>query len=437
MFAAEIHTEDPALVLPLERLEAEICEQAADIWAATSRWLALVAEFDRREGWATWGCKSCAHWLSWRCGVALNAAREKVRVARKLEELPSVSEAFSRGELSYSKVRALTRVATSKNEAELADLARTATTAQLERLVRAYRGVLAADEIERANQRHDRRYVRWSWDDDGSLVIRGRLSPEDGAVFVAAMGAAAQSLSASEGSEDVSAETSSATVRNADALVGMAAAALAADAADATGGDRSQVVVHVDAKVLEQGGSGRCELEDGPSLAAETARRLACDAGVVPIIEDGDGEPLNVGRKTRSVPPAIRRALKSRDGGCRFPGCSQRRFVDGHHVRHWAQGGETSLSNLVLLCRRHHRMVHEGGFGVHAEGHGRVFFTRPDGKGIPDSPSAVKSHCDVRGVNRRRGLNIGPSTCVPRWAGERMDYGLAVDGLLGLDFPPV
>ena len=436
MFVPEITTEESAEVLSLERLEAEICEQAADIWAATSRWLGLVAEFDRREGWATWGCKSCAHWLSWRCGVALNAAREKVRVARKLEELPHTREAFSRGEFSYSKVRALTRVATSTNEEELADLARTATTAQLERLVRSYRGVLAADEIEKVNQRHERRYVRWSWDDDGSLVVRGRLSPEDGAVFVAAMAAAAQSLNAAGASKDVSAETSSAPAHSADALVAMAGIALAADAADSPGGDRYQVVVHVDAEVLAHDGNGRCELEDGPSLAPETARRLACDAGVVPLVEDGESEPLNVGRKTRSIPPAIRRALRSRDGGCRFPGCLQRRFVDGHHVQHWAHGGETSMTNLVLLCRRHHRLVHEAGFGLETDGHGHFQFTRPDGESIPDTPRAVTSQCDVRTVNSRRGLNIGPSTCVPRWAGEHMDFGLAVDGLLGLDFPP-
>ncbi len=421
--------------LPLERLEAEITGLAAHIWAATSRWLGLVAEFDRREGWATWGCKSCAHWLSWRCGVALNAAREKVRVARKLEDLPHISEAFSRGELSYSKVRALTRVATSTNQAELAELARTATTAQLERLVRTYRRVLTADEVEQANRRHDQRYVRWSWDDDGSLVISGRLSPEDGAAFVSAIEAARQSLSAQGEEENVSAETPSAAARNADALVAMAQTALAASAADATGGDRYQVVLHVDSEVLDQG-SGRCELEDGPSLAPETARRLGCDASVVAIQESGDGEPLNVGRKTRTIPPAIRRALKSRDRGCRFPSCTQRSFVDGHHVRHWAHGGETSLANLLLLCRRHHRLVHEDGFGVHADGHGHFRFTRPGGEPIPDAPRASPSHCDVGAVNRRRGLDIGPGTCVPRWAGERMDYGLAVDGLLGLDFPP-
>nr|MDQ3571159.1 HNH endonuclease [Actinomycetota bacterium] len=306
-------------------------------------------------------------------GVALNAAREKVRVARKLEDLPDISEAFSRGELSYSKVRALTRVATSGNEAELADLARHATASHLETLVRAYRGVLGSGEVEEANRRHENRYLRWSYEDDGSIVIRTQLPPEDGTVVVAALQKMADAVG-----QDVSAETSSPSARNADAFVAMAETALAAKAADAPGGDRYQVVLHVDSEVLDQDGSGRCELEDGPPVAPETARRLSCDASVVAIQEDGDGEPLSVGRKTRSIPPAIRRALKSRDGGCRFPGCSQRRFVDGHHVRHWAHGGETSMANLVLLCRRHHRLVHEGGFALYADGHGHFEFTRPD-----------------------------------------------------------
>lgn len=410
--------------LPLERLEAEITELAGHLWAATCRWLLLVAEFDRREGWASWGCKSCAHWLSWRCGVALGPAREKVRVARRLQELPLISEAFARGELSYSKVRALSRVANSENEAELVGLARTATTAQLERLMRAYRRALAADEVEEVNRRHAERYLRCSCDEDGSLVISGRLSPEDGALVTAALDLA---------TKDVSAETRSLAIKNADALVAMAETVLASGTAARQGGERNQVNVHVDAGALAKDDvNGRCELEDGPALAPETARRLGCDASVVPIIKDSEAEPLSVGRKTRTIPPAMRRALKSRDGGCRFPSCTERRFVDGRHIRHWAHGGETSLTNLLLLCRRHHRLVHEGGFGLHSDSHGRFVFTGPDGQSIPDAPLTAPSQDDVRQLNCQKGLRIGPHTTVPLWGGEQIDYGLGVDGLLGL-----
>jgi hypothetical protein len=123
---------------------------------------------------------------------------------------------------------------------------------------------------------------------------------------------------------------------------------------------------------------GRCELKDGHVLAIETARRLACDASLVGLVEDENGEPLNVGRKTRSISPALNRALRSRDGGCRFPGCDRRLFVEGHHVVHWANGGETKLSNLILLCGFHHGLVHEGGFGLEVTD-GVFVFTRPDG----------------------------------------------------------
>ena len=126
----------------------------------------------------------------------------------------------------------------------------------------------------------------------------------------------------------------------------------------------------------------RCELEDGPALALDTARRLACDSTVVGIVEGEDGEPLDIGRKTRSIPAAISRALKARDGGCRFPGCDRTRFCDGHHIMHWANGGETKLENLITLCGFHHRLVHEGGYGLRRTDDGLFIFTRPDGRRV-------------------------------------------------------
>lgn len=146
------------------------------------------------------------------------------------------------------------------------------------------------------------------------------------------------------------------------------------------GGERHSIVVHVDAAALKPAAVGRCELEDGPSLPVETVRRLACDASVVTITEDEQGEPLDVGRKTRSIPPALRRALEARDHGCVFPGCTRTRYVDGHHIQHWADGGDTKLANLVTLCRFHHRAVHEGGIRVDRLDDGAWRFTRPNGQ---------------------------------------------------------
>lgn len=225
--------------MPLERLEREIGELAAHISAATCRWLELVAELERREGWAHWGCRSCADWLSLRCGVAPGAAREQVRVARQLSELALVREAFGTGTLSYSKARAITRVATPANEAELLELALHATAAQLERIVRGYRSAASADP-EHANAVDRERYLSWTWYDDGALMIRGRLSADEGALLLRALEAARDGLVTSpepapepacdsvpghedsEPVDDVSAETSGtarATRGNADALV--------------------------------------------------------------------------------------------------------------------------------------------------------------------------------------------------------------------------
>jgi len=348
---------------PLEVLEREITSLAAQIHAATCRWLCLVAEYDAREGWASWGCQSCAHWVAWQCGITPGVAREHVRVARRLVELPLIRAAFAEGELSYSKVRALTRVENVEREQELLDLARHATASQLERLVRAYRGVVAAERIAAGGR--PERWLSFDHADDGSLLLRGRLPAEEGALVMAALEAAQDWLaqrvvpaeaSASEEIRDVPAETSAAdetpgvpagtsakeetgdvpagtsaaeetrdvpagtprpslSEARAGALVAIADAFVAAGAEPGarTGGDRYQVVVHADAATLsgEQPG-GRCELEDGSPLAIQTLRRLACDASLVQLLER-DGQPLRIGRKTRNDPAcAAARAERSR-----------------------------------------------------------------------------------------------------------------------------
>ena len=432
---------------PLELLEREITELASHIHAATCRWLCLVAEFDRREGWADWGCRSCAHWVSWRCGIATVAAREHVRVARRLESLPLVRTAFAEGRLSYSKVRALTRVEEVEREEELLSLAEHATAAQLERLVRAYRGVVAVERSE------PERWVSWSHDADGSMLLRARLTAEEGALVIDALEAAREaawesvepemgaSAEAPVEVEDASAESSievesasaeaqaSGGAALADALVLMADTMLAAGPAVRTGGDRHQVVVHVDAAVLSgaPGAAGCCELADGTPLAPETARRLACDASVVALTERG-GRTLDVGRKTRSIPPALRRALAARDRGCRFPGCDRAR-VDAHHIHHWARGGGTSLDNLVHLCRHHHGLVHEGGFTVERRPGGEILFRRPDGRRIAPCPAAPPGR-----VAAMRTTGIAHDACVQR-STERMDLAYAVDAMLEIAPP--
>ena len=175
--------------------------------------------------------------------------------------------------------------------------------------------------------------------------------------------------------------------RRADALVFLSENWLAGDRGRPGGSDAYLVNVHIDSATLAHAVAGRSELAEGPGLAAETVRRLCCDGGLVTHLTDAAGATIDVGRKTRAIPPAIRRALRHRDRCCRFPGCTRNRWLDGHHVVHWADDGETSLNNLVLLCRHHHRLVHEGGFGAHTAAGGHVRFTTPAGAVIPDAPT--------------------------------------------------
>ena len=384
------------------RLGDDIAELAARIQAATYELLVMLREFDAQQGWA--GFPSCAHWLHWRTGLAPGAAREKVRVARALGGLPLLAAAMRRGQLSYSKVRALTRVATPASEARLLDCARCATAAQVERLTRAWQRVDRQAEADVDRQRHEGRELQTWVDDDGMVVVRGRLTPEVGAVVRQALEAAADRLQA-EVSPDDAAETSTGQ-RRADALGLVAESALAGGLDRGTAGDRYQVVLHVESEALqavrpagasddggcrpatasdatapEEAGAVRVSAEtprksdteagaaaaaraqpalpaaqaaledaDGLRVSAETSRRLACDAALVVMRHAQDAAVLDVGRRTRTVPPALRRALEARDRRCRFPGCQERR-CDSHHVEHWADGGATKLSNLVRLCR--------------------------------------------------------------------------------------
>jgi hypothetical protein len=406
----------------VERLAREICELGAHIEAATCRWLLLLGEFEEREGWGLLGYKTCAQWLSWECSLSPTTARERVRVARALRGLPLAREAFARGELSYCKVRALTRVAVPEIEADLVEIARHATGAQLEKLVRGYGRALTAT-VGTAQQAHEQRHLSFSWEDDGSLRVEGRLTADEGALVMAAV-AAYERPPGDEYCER-------AGVRRADALVNLARGALDAPARERAGGDRCELVVHVDVDTLVSDDvRERAEVENGPALAAETVRRLGCDAAVVGMLERG-GVPVSSGRRTRTIPPALRRALRSRDRGCRFPGCDHQRFFHAHHIHHWARGGPTTMENLVQLCSFHHRLVHEGGFQVERIGRQGVRFRRPDGCIIPDQPRHSGLNGPALEVQNRR-LSICPDadTVRPLSVGDRLDYGIAVESLL-------
>jgi len=193
------------------------------------------------------------------------------------------------------------------------------------------------------------------------------------------------------------------------------------------GGERFQVTVHLDQEVLGPDGNFAATLEDGSRVSAETLRRVACDCCLVAV--GHDGEALNVGRRTRTIPPAIRRALMLRDRGCAFPGCTHAQFLHAHPVQHWLHGGKTSRENLVMLCTFHHHMVHEGGWKITAVADGVFVFRSPAGKLITANPmQGPQEHVEDAVAWLER--NFDPEVNLPLGDGKHPSYALAVDALL-------
>jgi len=361
----------------IDELDRAIVTLAGRINAATYDLLVLIRRFDERAGWLSWGFQSCAEWLHYRCDISLSAAREKVRVAHALKTLPSIGRAFAEGKLSYSKVRALTRVADRSNEDELLAFALRTTAAQVEERCQELRNG-RPDSTGLAMRAHARRALSLRHDPHrGTVVITVELPVEAGELVDKALDRALEAAVPEKPGPEEARESWSA--RRADALVALANAYLGSQQGNGAGTSKPyQVTVHVEESAL-RGGAGRS------GLPIETVRRIACDSDLVVVVEDRNGEPLSVGRKTRTVPKAIERALRARDRGCRFPGCGRKRFVEAHHIEHWADGGETSLKNLILLCSTHHTLVHEGGFRIEKDYRDRWFFVRPDGRAVPES----------------------------------------------------
>ncbi|WP_193314600.1 HNH endonuclease signature motif containing protein [Georgenia ruanii] len=459
-----------------EALVDELTTVAAHIAAATCRFLVLLGEFDAREAWGEDGILSAAHWLGWRCGMGPVAAREHVRVARALRALPVTVRAFAQGRLSYSKVRAITRVATPQTEADLVDVALHAPAHHLERLVR---GLRTTQTLEDSRERHARRHLSWRWADDGSLLLSGRFSPEDGALIVQALEVRRDRAEAELADtvppeadapprrEDEPPDPTVADRRSlADALVELCAEA------PVPGDDRPrtsrspETVVHVTLADLRSptapvdtvdtapavDGNGTAplmasdaapppqalateslvttpRLDDGPALHPETARRLACDAGiVVEVHDDGvgvSGRTLEVGAKVRKPTAALIRALWGRDRGCRYPGCTRRHFLQAHHVLHWADGGLTVITNMVLLCGTNHRLLHEGQYSLTLDPDGSV--TVRDRRGAIIHPVPAQAG---RLDGWRPAVAVDAATLTPEWSGEPLDTAYATTVLL-------
>ena len=368
----------PSDLTPIEELDQNILTLCTRINSATYELLVMIREFDERAGWLQWGLDNCAEWLAWRCDLSMTTAREKVRVAHALKLLPSISQAFSSGELSYSKVKAMTRVASRNNEESLLAFALRHTAVTVAERCRELR-CGSESSMGTAARAWANRSLRVRRDIERNIMtITAELPLDAGELLEKALDKARDD----EVLEIPDLVDTSWSVRQADAFVNVLNGYLSGQTG--RNSDNYLVTIHVDESALA-GGNGRA------AVPLEAVKRHCCDGHAVVITETSDGEPLGIGRRSRLIPKAVERAVRARDNnGCVFPGCSNRRFLDCHHVEHWAHGGETALENLMLLCTKHHTLVHEGGFRIQKDFLDRWTFFRPDGIAVPE-PGYVSS----------------------------------------------
>jgi hypothetical protein len=362
----------PPDLTPIEDLDRRILDLCTGINAATFELLVMIREFDERTGWLQWGLSSCAEWLAWRCDLSMTTAREKVRVAHALKDLPALSKAFSFGELSYAKVRELTRVANRDNEEQLVEFALRHTAMTVAERCRELR-CGREDSLDVAARAWANRSLRIRRDHHRNMMLLTVELPMDTGQLV--------EKALDKARDDVALEIpdladASWSTRQADAFVNLVTGYLTGEPGN--GSDNHLVTVHVDQSALA-GNGGRA------AVPIESVKRLCCDGHAVVLTEDDNGEPLSIGRKSRLITKAIERAVRARDNDtCTFPGCRNHRFLHCHHVEHWSNGGETSIDNLMLLCTKHHALVHEGGFAVARDFQDKWYFKRPDGIAVPE-----------------------------------------------------
>jgi Domain of unknown function (DUF222)/HNH endonuclease len=407
-----------------DELAAEVARLGAQLAAGEARLVELAAEADRRGLWGgKWDARNLAEWLSWLTGMSPKSSRDHALVADKLDELPETHAALGEGTISFDQARLIASAEAPEHDAELTELARQTTTGQLQRVVRAYRKALG--ETADAHASHERRYLNYYFLDD-RFELHGRLTTEDGAVVAKALDRARDKLFRAAGNENESVSWESqpsyvcADQLRADALVDVAESWL--DEHKSGRANSYEVIVHVDADALSHDAAGaRCEIDGAGAIAPETARRLTCDSALVGLVE-ADGEPLSIGKRSRRVPHGMRRALEARDRTCRFPGCANVARLDSHHIVHWTKdGGETELPNLLLLCKRHHRMVHEGGYTMSQARDGTWIFTRPTGDVVELPQRPPSSHEELTRSNELEGREREREPYAPEGAGEGID----------------
>ncbi len=380
-----------------DQLEADFGELQRMGQILEAERLRRLSEIHRRQSHRKEGFLSTASWLVARHRLGWTAAAKEIRTARSLERMPHTKQALASGELTSSAVQMLVAARHAHpaqfhhSELTLVEAAKRLPAPQLHNTVAHWRRQLDWDQgLKDAERQREQRTLTVSTTILGMVRVDGELDPETGEVVLTAL------RDCSEGGRRTDAQDRrTPTQRRVDAL-GEICRRWLDDARDGParsgtgrsggGAERPHVAVIVDLLSLQGRPGHRSELEHVGPVHPETIRRLACDATVSRIIVRGESEPLDVGRKTPVVPAPMRRGLVVRDQHCRFPGCDRPPpWCDAHHVRHWANGGTTALWNLVLMCRRHHRLVHEGAFRL-AMVDGRPVFSRPDGSALQDRP---------------------------------------------------
>ncbi len=374
--------------LPDARIEEDFAELQRTVELLEVERLRRLAEIERRRLFERDGHLSAASWLATTFKVAWGTAREHVRVARALEEMPETRRALEEGDLSMSAVRVLVAArdadaeAFERAEPQLVDAARIHPVGDLQRVAAYWRQAVERERsLEGEEKLRARRRLHASVTFLGMVRVDGDLDPETGETLLTALRAVldAESRSGHESDDRTPAQ------RRADALAEICRQWLDLAERPNVAGERPHLTVTVGVDAIQGASGGTSELDHVGPVHPEAARRLACDASVMRVVMAGRSEPLDVGRRTPVVSPAMRRAVIVRDRHCRFPGCDRpHTWCDAHHVVHWADGGPTALPNLVLLCRRHHRMVHHpGGFRLELAD-GRPVFRRPDGSLLED-----------------------------------------------------
>ncbi len=444
---------DDLAVLTDDELADQLTTWAGRVAAGEARLLALVAELDRRGAWAGPGMLSCAHWLAWRLGMGLVAARERVRVARTLRDLPLVAAALAAGRLSFSQVRAITRVAGPDDQQAWLDAARHATGSQLERLARGVRRAQASLQDEADPEAVAFRFrTRTRYAEDGTLHINIRASAADGAVLLAALEQSRSLLQTERAATPVPTAPAGASTPPAPAGATITpATARGQDDPERPPQPRVRVsltdaLLHLARTALEGRASGH------PDLARRQRRLLTAqvdplsgwarlpDGELLPpgtlqtprparlrMLTAGDLTRHDEGRRCRRPSLALRELLSTLDGErCRMPGCTNHRDLHAHHLRRWSRGGRTDLANLVLLCSRHRTLVSDRGDRLVLGADRTLTVTTAADTPVPHHPAQPwrdRVQLDPDGA-------VAPHTLPPHTSGQRLDLGYAVSVLL-------